>query len=154
MAITTSDSHSCAIHGAPGIECEKGSLSGTVPCSRIQRPAAMCQNVSGSESSVVGGRKPSTISTAMNATTSGHDRPPHVANMLNCGVDLWIANNLEDIGLLLVRLQFGWCKNDYVVVLALHNAYFLRRRCVTLDNNDFPTIQRRAHSKRYGRRRI
>ena len=42
----TSDSHSCAVHGAPGIEWLNGSTRGTAPCARIHSPVARCDQVS------------------------------------------------------------------------------------------------------------
>ena len=45
------DSHSLAIHGWPRKVCEWLSMVGTEPCSCIHLPTAMCQCVSGSDSS-------------------------------------------------------------------------------------------------------
>ena len=45
-----SDSHSCAVHGAPGIEWLNGSTRGTAPCASIHSPVARCDHVSPSPS--------------------------------------------------------------------------------------------------------
>ena len=42
-AISHSDSHSCATHGAPAMVKEKGSWVGTRPWARIHWPVARCQ---------------------------------------------------------------------------------------------------------------
>ena len=41
--MTTSDSHSCAVQGIPGAECENTSRTGIARCATIQRPTATCQ---------------------------------------------------------------------------------------------------------------
>ena len=41
-----SDSHSCAVHGAPGIEWLNGSAHGTARCAMIHSPVAKCDQVS------------------------------------------------------------------------------------------------------------
>ena len=41
-----SASHSCAVHGAPGIEWLNGSARGTPPCAMIHSPVARCDQVS------------------------------------------------------------------------------------------------------------
>ena len=48
--IRISDSHSCAVHGAPGIEKLNGSARGTAPCASIHSPVARCDQVSPSPS--------------------------------------------------------------------------------------------------------
>ena len=53
QAKSTSDSHSQANHGAPGLENEKMSRIGTQPLARIHSPVRMCQPVSQSLSSVL-----------------------------------------------------------------------------------------------------
>ena len=44
--MSTSDSHSCATHGAPGIEWLNGSARGAAPWAMIHSPVARCENVS------------------------------------------------------------------------------------------------------------
>ena len=45
-----SESHSCAVHGAPGIEWLNGSARGTAPWAKIHWPVAICDQVSPSPS--------------------------------------------------------------------------------------------------------
>jgi len=49
-ASRTSDSHSCAVHGAPDIERLNGSARGAAPWSMIHSPVATCDQVSPSPS--------------------------------------------------------------------------------------------------------
>ena len=49
-ASSTSDSHSCATHGAPGIEWLNGSARGEAPWAMIHSPVARCEKVSPSPS--------------------------------------------------------------------------------------------------------
>ena len=48
----TSDSHSCAIHGAPGIDWLNGSARGAAPWAMIHSPVARCEKVSPSPSTL------------------------------------------------------------------------------------------------------
>ena len=49
-ASRTSESHSCAVHGAPGIEWLNGSARGAAPWAMIHSPVATCDQVSPSPS--------------------------------------------------------------------------------------------------------
>ena len=74
-----SDNHSCAIHGAPGIEWLKGSTRGTAPCAIIHSPVARCDHVSPSPSTL--GEKAVTANRAI--ATSARTRPDARASQVS-----------------------------------------------------------------------
>ena len=69
-----SDSHSCAVHGAPAMEWLNGSTRGTSPWARIQEPVATCDQVSPSLSTSGRDAAMANAASARNATMSAETR--------------------------------------------------------------------------------
>ena len=69
----SSESHSCAVHGAPAKVKEKGSARGTAPCWRIHSPVARCDQVSPSLSAA--GEKAASAKTASAMQQRRRPRP-------------------------------------------------------------------------------